>query len=221
MAIAFDASSQGATNSGVTSLTVSHTCTGSNGILFTYIAYQGTDRTISGATYNGVSMTAVYNNQIIASALTHALFYIVNPATGANNIVVTMSGSTGQRLGMCSASYTGAKQTGVPDAQNVENSFASVSSRTLSVTTVADNCWLVGGVMTGVGVSAGSSTTIRTTNPSPMDYEIRIYDSNGPRTPAGSQGLTINVSPSNGLPMIVASFAPSVAAANGNFLNFM
>ena len=206
--IALNGTAQGAVNSGTTTLTVSHTCSGLNRILFAYVAYQGVDVTISGVTHAGNAMTAIYTNQTIAGALTHALYYIVAPTVGAQNVVVTMSGSTGQRLGMHVTSYVGAKQTGVPDASNFENSFSSVANRTMSVTTVADNSWIVGGVMSGDTLSAGANTIIRTVNASPMDYAVRIYDSNGAKTPAGSNSVTINVTPNNGLPMLIASFAP-------------
>jgi len=90
MAIAFDATTDGG-NTTATSLTYSHTCTGSNRILFvSVIGAIGSDN-VTGATYAGAAMTLVDKQ---ASARSTYLFYLIAPATGANNVVVSAGSSS-------------------------------------------------------------------------------------------------------------------------------
>lgn len=58
MAIAFDATTTSSLGSAVTSITFSHTCTGSNRILFVCTANNG-GANVTGVTYNGVAMTNI------------------------------------------------------------------------------------------------------------------------------------------------------------------
>lgn len=135
MAIAFDASSSGHT-SGATSLTVSHTCTGSALALVVFIKID-TGVTFTGITYNSVAMT--FRNKI-----THALdydilcYYLANPSTGAHNIVASWTGSHAAE--MAGASYTGVRQ-GTPIYDLSDGSTADTGdhiTQTSSATTVAN-----------------------------------------------------------------------------------
>ena len=109
MAIAFDASSAG-TSVTSTTQTLAHTCSGVNRILFVNTGITSAD-TIPGITYNGVALTKIAS---VINGRYFSLWYLIAPATGANNIVVTSSVS--DILRSCAVSYTGAKQSGVPDA---------------------------------------------------------------------------------------------------------
>lgn len=199
MAIAYDSSSYGEA-SGVNSVTYSHTCSGSDRLLFVGALSQGSDN-LTGITYNGVSMTQV-NKQAKGSDYLY-LYYLIAPATGANNVVVSRSGSTGV-LWSTSSSYTGARQSSVPDAQaTTSNSGTSITG---TVTTVSDNCWLVGTAFCdNLGYSAGTGTTLRQTQ------STVIFDSASATTPAGSDSLIINCTNGNNA-ICVASFAPTGGA---------
>src|SRR6266542_3917316 len=101
MAVAFDAvgPSSAGTAVNATSLSWSHTCTGSSRLLTVSVSIGLADDTNSAVavTYNGVAMTAA-GAQVHSGGLTAGyvqLFYLAAPATGANTVIVshTVSGS--------------------------------------------------------------------------------------------------------------------------------
>lgn len=179
----------------------SHSCTGSN-LVLVVSCYAITD-TVTSVTYNGVSMTQINKTSFPGSGRQGVyLYYLINPATGSNTVLVT--GGTG--LG--AASYTGAKQSGQPDAF-ASNSF-SASPGTCNVTVVGTGCWLVGALADPSGSeSAGAGTTIRATDANGLAFA----DSNG-TVGTGSQTLTINYG-GGSAGMISASIAPAAVATTG------
>lgn len=207
MAIAFDAASTGTIDSSLT-LTFSHTCTGSDRILFVAPGiYDGfTTDVLTGITYNGVAMTRVGMGVAQTNSRTY-LYYLINPDTGANNIVITSSASTKIRgTGM---SYTGANQSGVPDAFTSGN--GSSATMTGTVTTIADNCWLVGSFFgNGAGLAASTGTVSRGIPGVGAAARNGGFDSNSVKTPAGSDSLIVTCTNDNNA-WVVASFAPSVS----------
>lgn len=216
MAIAFDTatSSQG---DPVTSLTFAHTCTGSNRILFVSSATVGGDFCTSVA-YAGVALTKIGASVQLPSTTTYVqMWYLIAPATGANNVVTSYSSATNAYAD--AASYTGANQSGQPDASTTNTNAASTSITTALVS-VADNCWHVySGFTNGGGQAAGTGSTLRVNN----NNAIGFYDSNSAKTPPGSVSMTINCnSGTNGV--VMASFSPvSVAppvsvSGNGSLL---
>lgn len=136
MAIAYDATSRGTG-------TASHTCTGSDRILILSVISQSGS---SAPTYNGVSMTSLTSQT--TSHHVHAVYYLVAPATGANNIVCT--GGT-----WAAASYTGVSQVAPIDSSN----SGQTTSHTINVATtvVASDCWLVSA--TGASFNSNSYTS--------------------------------------------------------------
>lgn len=211
MAIALDATSNG--NATSTSITIAHTCTGADRILFVGVYYQGGDNFTS-VTYNGVALTQIakVNNGL---AIWGALYYLVAPSTGTNNIVVTVSASA--FLGAGGVSYTGAKQSGQPDASTTNT--GSGTSLTTSVTTVADNSWAILQAQNANDtITASTGSTLRSDHS--FGFGV-VFDSNGAKTPAGSTSMTFNGS-SGTQSAVMASFAPSVAITyQGNFFHVM
>ena len=210
MAIAYDASTDGGDNGGsTTSLTYAHTCTGSDGLLTVAISGDtiGGADDISSVTYNSVGMTLI--TKITATIGRYAYLYrLFSPSTGANNIVITCS-SSHYILSVCS-SYAGVSGAGV-DASTTNTAPALSASITTSLTTVADNCWVI---MGGYGYSAslpqvaGTGATLRKSGTFGV---TGIYDSNSAVTPAGSYSMTWSfATPPAGQAMgsILASFAP-------------
>jgi hypothetical protein len=105
MAIAFDAASSDRTD-GATSLTFSHTCTGSDRLLIVALCVQSGASSPT-ATYNGTSMTLVDS---ITSTWVHTyMFRLIAPTTGANNVALSWTGSDAA-IGLAT-SYTGVDQT--------------------------------------------------------------------------------------------------------------
>lgn len=209
--IAFDAASQG-TSSG-TSTTFAHTCSGSDRLLFVE-AYSTTGDDVTGITYNGVAMTQINKVSKSGSSEKLYLYYLAAPATGSNNVVVSRSGSGGFLHGAAS-SYTGAKQTGIPDSQTTTAPVGTGTSLTATTTTVANNCWLVAAfVCDNGGITAGSGTSVRGGDTS---FDV-IADSNGAKTPAGSHSLIVNCNSGSNRAAVIASFEPAAEVATGNAL---
>lgn len=220
MAIAFDVATAGGSSTVGTTLTFAHTCTGTDRILFVMatgdnVASSATDD-ITGVTYAGAAMTFI-NKTFVAADRYRYLFYLIAPATGANNVVITSSTSGGFKSGNAS-SYTGVKQSAQPDA-NVVNQTTGTTV-TMTLTTIADNCWTVlSAGAGGANAAAGTGSTLRADSTA-----SQMFDSNGAKTPAGSTSMTVNTSDALSHPImgVMASFSPSVAVStNSAFFAFM
>jgi len=136
MAVAFDAATDGGA-SGTTTKTFSHTCTGASRILIVYAQITGS---CSGVTYNAVAMTKIGSEVLDGTYGWYASFwYLVAPATGANDVVITGPGASTVD-GIC-ASYTGVDQvTPVDvDAEKMDVFGGGDYAATISVTTTNAN----------------------------------------------------------------------------------
>ena len=208
MAIALDAVTNMASGSG-TSLTFAHTCTGDDRILFVFVeTAEGTTPVVSGVTYNSVAMTEINNVSFtVGGNAVVYLYYLVAPSTGANNVVISCSSSMVLIRGNA-VSYTGASQTGQPDGSDTET--GSGASGTVTITTTADNCWMVFGQANNAAEpTAGTNSTRRGTS---GGGGFGYFDSNGAITPAQSFGMGWAVSGGNGFGVCAASFSPAGAA---------
>lgn len=210
MAIAFDAGTYSAAATS-TSLTFSHTCTGSSRILFVMGHDKQTSATVvTGVTYGGAAMTQV--NTLAGSATQNdraiTLWYLVNPASGANNVVVSASESVSLRFH--AVSYTGARQISQPDGSDTStgNGVATIST---DITTTADNCWML---MFGKDdVHTYTSTTGDTMRLASDAAGHFIADTGAAITPAGANTMTIQ--PNTGSIVVGAlavSFSPVQSA---------
>lgn len=201
MAIAFDQKS--ANSATGTSVTISHTCTGSNLILMSFVFSTSGDD-VSGVTYNGVAMT-----QAVKAANSYAggygyIYYLVGPATGANNVVASRSTSTGT-LGILNGSYTGAKQTGQPDSTG--SSYSATRPISWNQTITAVNSWIFGGEMCNGTPTAGTNTFMR--NTTAFVGSEGMFDSNAD-IGSGSQSFSVTSSINTDIYRISATFAPLV-----------
>ena len=218
MALAFDATAQGSTLPG-DSITFSHTCTGANRILLVGVATNGdTSDVITGVTYNGVSMTRAAT---VVGGAGHRvyLYYLIAPATGAHDVVVSASDSA-HSLRAISASYTGAAQSGQPDASNT-NTANPGTSITTTVTTVADNCWTVSFLSDNAANDLVPSTGVGAERAT-LSNVSSLGDSNADITPAGSNSHTWTFAEQQ-VGSIQVSIAPSLTSDTGAafLLNFL
>ena len=216
--LAYDATAHGAVLPG-TSITYSHTCTGSDRILIVGVCEAGsTSATGMTVTYNGVSMTAVTGSPKANGTSSQAwLFYLINPATGANNVVVSWTGSTYMRS--ISASYTGAKQSAQPNAHNEAN--ATGTTITTTATSTENSCWNISFVA-GDGATAFTASTGVTSvrdSGSGLSNICALGDSNGGKTPAGSYSMTWT-SASQGIVALQAAIADATPVSSSGFLIF-
>lgn len=206
MAISTDTTANSSTTG--TSLTYSHTCTGSNLALLVQVSNSSGD-TITGVTYNGVSMTQITKMNLPPfGTSTMYFFYLLLPATGTNNIVISSSSS--QTITATSQSYTGVLAFDNSSTQTNTN----VSSLTTSIIPVAQNCWtFLAAYCSGGNLAASTGSTLRNSGTSST---LRFFDSNGGINPPISTSMAVTGSGTGtaGIATIMASFAP----VNANFL---
>lgn len=142
MAIAIDATtSHVVTDGGLDNpVTVSHTCAGSDRYMLVGVGIGSGDVALtfsSGPTYNSVSMSQIANAGPGPSSQSRMfVFELVAPATGANNLVFTMSGGGNGRSGVIIRSYTGVNQS-TPTGTVVTNT-GDTGTPTVTVSSATD-----------------------------------------------------------------------------------
>ena len=203
MAIAFDAAVNPA-YANLTTHTVGLTVgSGSDRLLFVQLWYNDTNGVPTSVAYAGVSMTQVLTTLNPAGVEKVSLWYLFAPASGANNIVVSFSGTTEAMVS--GVSYSGCAQSGMPDAST--SGTGTSTNTTGTVTTIADNCWAHMLLRTtGNGNSDAGGGTVRRTNGAGF---TQSYDGNGAKTPAGSYSLNATHT-SQPRAYLMVSFAPAV-----------
>lgn len=134
MALAIDSSDAG-TSFNATSGSLSHTCSGSNRVLYArIIGFQ--DDTVTGVTYAGSAMTRVaYAPDGGAIRGNSQIWRLIAPATGANNITVSMS--VARRIYLQGISFTGADQTTPDGTPNQQGPTTSSTAPSIAVSSAA------------------------------------------------------------------------------------
>lgn len=208
--IAFDASSSAQGVS--TSITNNHTATGGSLVAFMTTVIQGGDW-LTSITYSGLTPSLIAKVAIPATTgsaflYSHALTGI--PAGSAN--IITTSGTSTLILNSCET-YTGAKQTGQPEAFAVGTGVALMTI-TKSVVTLTDKAWLYGSWGAGsntnaAAVTAGSNTTLRKSllQTNTDQWFLASSDPNAQETPTGSYSQTVNKTISDSMAIVVSSIA--------------
>ena len=205
--IAYDATSNSGEKSSVSSYSWSHTCTGDNGLLVvgnSVQKYQDAVPTISSVTFNGDEVTAIRTDTTDDGSgyIRTDIRYRIAPDTGGSyTVAVTLSGTADGAIGGA-ISYTGAAQSGQPDANN--GAVGSGSPATVSVTTVADNSWVI-----DIVAAWESPTASINTERWDVDYYGAGGDTNSPKTPAGAQTMSWTLSAGGLWCISAASFAPA------------
>lgn len=130
MAIAFGNITTSNANPNGSTQTLAHTQnTGSGGTLVVCITMSNSV-SFSGATYAGIAMTLISNNNVAGSSQRVAAYYLQAPATGSNNIVISFSGSQFNSTSIMAQSFTGA---GALDTSAFTDSAATPSSQSLTI----------------------------------------------------------------------------------------
>jgi len=189
MAITVDSITATSANCSISSKTITHTCSGSDRVLFAIVGNHTAHGTISGVTYNGVAMTKAhdYND----TSMIKGIWYLYAPDTGgAYNLTATCTVGTGC-IGLGAISFNGAKQSGIPDSYS-DNAGGTSTSLTGTTTTVADNCFLLMAIRAGNGLTltGGTNTTIGS-QPEVTTYGLAFAYSTAAITPAGSASLNV------------------------------
>jgi hypothetical protein len=148
---------------------------------------------ITSMTYNGVSMTRVTGANFAYDGATHnfvagTIFYLTNPATGANNVVLTVSNSGGSQT-LISGCISFKGNTGSPLL--VTNSATRESSATTANVAVAgttSGSIIVAILATGSGWSSTANTNVYSAN-----VDTRTAGGNGEMSRAAGTGGTVNM----------------------------
>lgn len=205
MAIAIDTSLNFAySSSGATSYTRSLTISGSDRYLVVSVLDVAGD-TVTGVTYNGVSMTQL--GKINAATSRYLYVYgLANPTTGTNNIVASRSGTTSV-FGFGAINLSGANQTTTPIDAIATNNVTSASP-TINLTTISDNTAVIVSSSTlNNTLAASTNLTGLVTDPS-FWVSIMARSTTFPKTPAGTATYTVTC-PSGNTGLIAVSIAPS------------
>ena len=160
MAIAIDSVTNGGAAGPVSSLTFSHTVTSDS---FNRIIVVGATvergLTVSSITYGGQGLTLVISQtQPSNTDAVSYLYYLVDPPTGTNDVVVSVSGGTGF-IGAGSISFTEAHQTDPIDGTSGAGArLLSTSSISTTHTTSYDNSYVVNNI--GIFLSTGGIVSV-------------------------------------------------------------
>lgn len=226
--IAYDAQSNSWSSSWTwsnwTTCTWSHTCSWSDRLLIVWTYGYFTSwwpRAVTWVTYNWVALTNISSINWTADSVTQwtELWYLVAPATWANNIVITWSWNAQYASGSW-ISYTWVNQSSPIDSyatgQSSSTGSWSQSSLTLTTTVVDSNCWLTWFITArSVNPTAWTWTTLRGQNTSTVST---WWDSNG-TVSTGSRSLVWNWT--TPYPWgVIASIKPLVLSTNNWFFNF-
>lgn len=211
MAIARENSANVNQSTGSSTYTQSYTCTGSNLTLVVGFV-TGTTDNVTSVTYNGVAMTQAQKVQMAGSNRWSYIYYLIGPATGANNIVWNFSAGQDIVFGGI-ASYTGTNQTAIDGSQT--DSVNGATSLTNSQTVTANNSWVsVFFYTTGTSMAAGSGASFFQT----VNDNVASSDTNG-AVASGTNNQTATWSGSANGRSLSVSIAPSADVATGRNTN--
>lgn len=190
----YDASSVGSGDAAAvgTTLTISHTVANqSNRVLLVFVAINGPE-TVTGITYNSVALTKINPPGTISVGSIEGLevWRLVAPSTGANNIVITLSGDfSGTRITGVGVSAYGVDQT---------NPIAAYASSTAT------------------NLPNPYSTSITTTSNNQLLVDL-LARSTGSASPSGGQTQTQEQLSSN--PLVVGSYK-TAASSGSNSMSY-
>jgi hypothetical protein len=205
--ITYDNAADGGNNSGATaSLSYSYTVgSGANRLLLVNLIGDTSADDIQSVTYGGAQMLLIGKLRAPSNNWQY-VYYLLNPSSGSNNIVVTAGSS--HYLISEAASWYNVKQTSQPDASSTNTAAVAATSVTTSLTTVAAGSLVVQGLWSYGHLGAGTGAV-----PIIIDAAIGgagIFASGGsPVSPAGNVNMTTISDGTQSTGVIMASFAPA------------
>lgn len=170
------------TSDPVNSSTTSHNNNGD----FLVVIVNSSSNDVSAVTYAGVSMTQLDSAFLVNwSARYLSTWYLVSPASGANNIVVT----GGANLGKEAFSVSGVSSTN-PITGLTTTTDQTSNNASISVTTTTDNAYAVAyGQINDATITAGTDTTLYINDTA---YALYVVRSTNAVSPAGAITLNYN-----------------------------
>lgn len=185
-------------------------CTGSNTLGIITGSGGVTNDNWTSVTWGGQAMTQVTTQRHIPSDRWYYEYYINNPPTGVQTIVI--NGTPSDNISANNACYSGVA-TGGPEAAS--SSIASaVTTYTVSAITVTNNAWVIGLIDDRL-TDGGCSNAHLTTGTNDITNGATNIAHNGPITPAASASLVCNTgTPSDSFAGVIGVFAPAPAATS-------
>lgn len=163
----FDAVSECTPTTGVSSRTWSHTCgTLTNGCLVVgtgaRVNTTPANLVVSSVTYNGVAMTKQREDASTVSLGT-SLWTLINPPSGAHNVVVTWTGNIDNVVSAWAISYSNVNQATPVHATAGQNIDSGGSAITKDLTTTVPNCLVIDSMYQtdDLGQTVGAGQTAR------------------------------------------------------------
>ena len=205
--ITYDNAADGGNNGGTTtSLTYSYTIgTGANRLLVVNLIGDTSADDISSVKYAGVPMTLLGKLQAPSNNLQY-VYYLLNPASGSNNIVIT-AGSAHYLISEA-ASWYNVQQSAQPDAITTNVAPTGATSITTSLTTVANGALVVQGLWSYGHLEAGTGAASMVTDAAIGGAGI-FASTASPVSPAGSVSMTTVSDGTQSSGIVMASFAPA------------
>ena len=205
--ITYDNSKDGGNNGGTTaSLTYSYKVgTGANRLLVVNLIGDTSPDDISSVTYAGTPLTLVKKVQSPSNNWQY-VYYLLNPASGTNNVVIT-AGSVHYLISQA-ASWFNVKQSAQPDAVTTNTAPAPNTSITTSLKTVAPGSLVVQGVWSYGHLTAGPGSAQIITDAA-LDGAGIFVSGQSPVTPAGNVSMTTISDGTTSSGAIMVSFAPA------------
>jgi hypothetical protein len=205
--ITYDNSTDGGNNGGsTTSLSYSYTVgIGSNRLLVVNVIGDTSADDISSVTYAGATMTLIGKIQAPSNNWQY-LYYLLNPPSGTNNVVITAGSS--HYLISEAASWYNVKQSAQPDASTTNTAAAASTSISTSLATVATGSLVVQGLWSYGHLAAGAGATPIITDAA-LDGAGLFASSASPVSPAGSVSMTTVSDGASSTGVIMVSFAPA------------
>lgn len=168
---------------------------------------------ITTATWGGQAMTRIGVDRPMPSDRWYYAFYILNPSSGAQTIVV--NGSPSKVIGGLASCYSGIAQV-APEAAS-SSIATNVTSYTISAITISNNAWVIGTVDNSL--DGGCSDAHLTTGTNDITTGGTNNAHNGPVAPAGSASLVCNTGSGKNFAGVIGVFAP-FSANSFNFWQF-
>lgn len=162
----------------------------------------------AGITYGGQAMTKRVT-QSDGSARNLTVWTLSNAPSGSNTFSVTGSADCDGSSGVAPVAFAIGSWNGVNAYDASDASAGTGSSRTTTVTTVANNSWSAVGSFTRSGGTYTASTNVTQR----FNGDSFIGDSNGPITPAGPFSQTVSFSSSGLHAQASVSMSPAADPA--------
>lgn len=207
MAVAYDAASSSSGVS-VATLTWSHTCSGSDRVLYALLEFDATAVTVSSVTYNGAALTSV--GRVAGAGSFGGVVEIwrrIAPSTGANNIVANFSANTDIVGG--GHSFTGADQT-TPNG-TFTSATGTSTAPSVSITSASDEI-VIDGVLHTHSTGGTPTLSVGAGQTQRWNATPSVWIVGGGSTEAGAGSVTMSWTASPSDPWAIAGVSVKPAA---------